>query len=58
MKNLLNTIVFKSVALFAMVLLVPLAVTTSFNPIDQSNDIGGKNKDIIKLIKTITKANN
>ena len=39
MKNLLNTIVFKSVALFAMVLLVAFAVTTSFNPMDQSNDI-------------------
>ena len=48
MKNLLNTIVFKSVALFAMVLLVAFAVTTSFNPLDQSNDVGGKNKDIIK----------
>jgi len=48
MKNLLNTIVFKSLALFAMVLLVAFAVTTSFNPLDQSNDIGGKNKDIIK----------
>lgn len=48
MKNLLNTIVFKSVALFAMVLLVAFAVTTSFNPLNQSNDIGGKNKDIIK----------
>lgn len=48
MKNLLNTIVFKSVALFAMVLLVAFAVTTSFNPLAQSNDIGGKNKDIIK----------
>lgn len=50
MKNLLNTIVFKSVALFAMIMLVAFAVTTSFNPLDQSSDIGGKSKDIIKHV--------
>lgn len=48
MKNLLNTIVFKSLAVFAMVLLVAFAVTSSFNPLNPFNDIGGKDRDIIR----------